>query len=159
MTGLDVLRACERYDTDMRRLQLSYDIAMDAATRVTPRYGADTGGGGSAAGSAQERFALRAAQVSRRMDARRAMYAQELAEASRLLGEMEAATADVLYRRMIAGRTVKEIATEDDCTIDSVRGRLSRGRALLAGMSSALDADWTYQEQDARYRQRPPVDK
>ena len=36
MNGLDVLKQCERYREDMARLRTSYNLALDAATRVTP---------------------------------------------------------------------------------------------------------------------------
>lgn len=149
-----MLTMCERYAGDMRRLKLSYDMAMDAATRVTPRMDGNGGGRSSDVRSAPERFAVKAEGITRRMDARRAMYAMELQEAANLLEQLPPDMASVLYRRMIEGRTVKEIALELDASVDSVRARLLRGRVALSAMSSALDADWDYREMDARYRQK-----
>ena len=154
MTGLDVLIACERYRGDMQRLRTAYNVAMDAATRVTPRMDRDGGGRSSEVSSAPERFAVRAEGLSRRMDARRAMYAQELLEASVLLEQLPPDMASVLYRRMVEGRTVKEIAVERDCSVDAVRGLLSRGRVALSGMPSQLDADWDYRDEDRKYPQK-----
>ena len=90
MTGLDVLRACERYAGDMQRLTLQYQIAMDAATRVTPRLDGNSGGRSSDVRSAPERFAVKAEGLTKRMDARRAMYAMELEEAANLLERLVA---------------------------------------------------------------------
>ena len=154
MTGLEVLRACERYAGDMRRLQVALDIAKDAATRITPAYGAQAGGRGGDRMSAPERFALRAEGLTRRMDARRAMYALELAEAARLLETMEPLTARMLYLRMIGGLTVKQVSTETDVGLDSVRGILARGRAQLSGMDSGLDRDMTWREMHERYAEK-----
>jgi DNA-directed RNA polymerase specialized sigma24 family protein len=154
MTGLEVLTMCERYAGDMRRLKLSYDMAMDAATRVTPRMDGNGGGRSSDVRSAPERFAVKAEGISRRMDARRAMYALELQEAANLLEQLPPDMASVLYRRMIDGRTVKEIAVELDLTVDSVRGKLARGRTALSGMASELDGDWDYREMETRFRQK-----
>lgn len=154
MTGLEVLTMCERYAGDMRRLKLMYDMAMDAATRVTPRMDGNGGGRSSDVRSAPERFAVKAEGVSRRMDARRGMYALELQEAANLLERLPPDMASVLYRRMIDGRTVKEIAIELDVSVDAVRARLSRGRSALSGMDSELDADWDYRELSAKYARK-----
>lgn len=154
MTGLDVLRACERYAGDMQRLTLQYQIALDAATRVTPRLNGNGGGRSSDVRSAPERFAVRAEGLSRRMDARRALYALELDEAVNLLGTLHPDMAALLYARMIDGKTVKEIAVDRDLSVDAVRGMLSRGRAALAGKTSRLDEDWDYRELDAKYRRK-----
>lgn len=154
MTGLDVLIACERYKGDMQRLTTAYNVAMDAATRVTPRMDRDGGGRSSEVSSAPERFAVRAEGLSRRMDARRAMYAQELLEASLMLEQLPPELSGIVYRRMIGGRTVKEIAVELDLSVDAVRARLSRGRVALSGLSSGLDDDWDYQELSCKYRQK-----
>lgn len=154
MTGLEVLTMCERYAGDMRRLKLSYDMAMDAATRVTPRMDGNGGGRSSDVRSAPERFAVKAEGITRRMDARRAMYALELQEAANLLEQLPPDMASVLYRRMIDGRTVKEIAIELDVSVDAVRARLSRGRTSLSGLSSELDKDWDYAELTAKYQRK-----
>lgn len=154
MTGLEVLTMCERYAGDMRRLKLSYDMAMDAATRVTPRMDGNGGGRSSDVRSAPERFAVKAEGISRRMDARRAMYALELQEAANLLEQLQPDMASVLYRRMIDGRTVKEIAIELDVSVDAVRARLARGRTALSGMASELDKDWDYGELTVKYQRK-----
>jgi len=154
MTGLDVLRACERYAGDMQRLTLQYQIAMDAATRVTPRLDGNSGGRSSDVRSAPERFAVKAEGLTKRMDARRAMYAMELEEAANLLERLPPDMAAILNRRMIDGKTVKEIAVEMDVSVDAARAKLSRGRTSLSGMPSRLDEDWDYREQEARYRQK-----
>ena len=154
MTGLEVLTMCERYAGDMRRLKLSYDMAMDAATRVTPRMDGNGGGRSSDVRSAPERFAVKAEGISRRMDARRAMYALELQEAANLLERLAPDMASVIYRRMIDCRTVKEIAVELDVSVDAVRARLSRGRTALSGMSSGLDDDWDYRDLSAKYARK-----
>ena len=154
MTGLEVLRACERYAGDMRRLKLQYDLAMDAATRITPRMDGNGGGRSSDVRSAPERFAVKAEGITRRMDARRAMYALELAEAANLLERLPVDMAAILSRRMIDGRTVKEIAIELDVSVDAARAKLSRGRTSLSGITSGLDDDWDYREQESRYRQK-----
>ena len=154
MTGLDVLRACERYAGDMQRLTLQYQIAMDAATRVTPRLDGNGGGRSSDVRSAPERFAVKAEGITRKMDARRAMYALELDEAVTLLESLHPDMAALLYARMIDGKAVKEIAVDRDLSVDAVRGMLSRGRAALAGKTSRLDEDWDYRELAAKYRRK-----
>lgn len=154
MTGLDVLRACERYAGDMQRLKLHYDMAMDAATRVTQRLDGNGGGKSSEVSSAPERFAVRAEGILRRMEARRTMYALELQEAANLLERLPADMAGMIYRRMVEGKTVKELAVDDDTSVDAVRGLLTRGRTALSGMPSSLDGDWNYLEQEGRYRHK-----
>ena len=82
------------------------------------------------------------------------MYALELAEAANLLERLPVDMAAILSRRMIDGKTVKEIAIELDVSVDAARAKLSRGRTSLSGMTSGLDDDWDYREQEGRYRQK-----
>ena len=154
MTGLDVLVRCERYAGDMQRLKLSYDMAMDAAMRVSPRMDGNGGGKSAERTSAPERFAVKAEGLSRKMFARKSMYAMELEEAANLLERLPIAQAKVVNLRMIEGKTVKEIAIARDCTVDAARALLSRGRVALSSMPSSLESDWDYQDEERKYRQK-----
>ena len=154
MNGLEVLTFCKRYPVDMKKLTQSYAIAMDAATRITPRMDGNGGIRSSDVRSAPEQFAVRAESLSQRMEARRSMYALELQEATALLELIHPETASVLYSNMICGKTIKEIAVEMDASIDSIRARLARGRTALSTLDSSLDHDPEYQEKAAQYQRK-----
>lgn len=146
MTGLDVLRRCAAYETEMARLRQQHALAMDAATRVSPSLDRD-GGRSSEVSSKAERFAVKADWLERRMIARRWLYAQELDEAARLLPQLEIAAAEAIRLVMISGQTVRQTAGEMRRSEDAVRALLRRGRLQLAALSSALDQDPEYAEQ------------
>ena len=153
MNGVDVMTSCRRFPADMAKLELSYSMAMDAATQISPRLDGSRSRSADAC-SAPERFAIKAQSLSRRMDARRSMYALELNEAATMLETLPTETANVLYRNMITGKTIKEIAIEMDNTVEAVRARLARGRNALSCMESALDQDPESQQLETQFRQK-----
>lgn len=146
MNGLDVLRRCAAYESEMERLRQQVALAMDAATRVSPSLDRD-GGRSSDVRSKAETFAARADWLDRRMIARRWLYAQELDEASRLLPQISPAPAEAVRLVMISGETVRMAAGEMRRSEDAVRALLRRGRQELAALPSALDQDPEYAEQ------------
>lgn len=155
MDGLETLRQCEAYARDMERLRVSYQMALEAATRTTPRLDAD-GGGRSGVSNAPERFAERADWIRRRMDARRAMYAMELDAAADLMELLPPDIADALRLVMIEGDTIRQAAGHMGKSVDGVRYLLRRGRQLAMGVDGLL-VSAEYRDMAARYRRRSPM--
>ena len=152
MNGLDVLKQCERYREDMARLRTSYNLALDAATRVTPTLSGMPGRSGSPT-VRPERFALQSDAIERRMSARRAMYALELSEAACLLEMLtQPYLAECIRLRMIENEPIKGVAEKVDRSVDGVRSALRRARLELSAMQSPLGEDMDYADVCGKYR-------
>lgn len=128
---MDVLARCRAYDKDMARLRLRLACARDAVTRIT--RSADTTGHGGAEDKMGE-YAGRADAIEREMTERRALYAQDLETAARLVASLEPAQGRVMHMRMVRMMTERETAAALRISTDSVRGLYRRGRKALEGM-------------------------
>lgn len=154
MNGLDVLKQCQGYAGDVTRLRVALASAMDGATGATAAMNPNGGGRPSEKLSRQERFAVRADTLSRRLSAREAMRDMELEEAARLLELIPPEQAEAIYERMIAGRLVREMAERRGKTQDAVRALLRRGKDSLRPLPSSLGEDLDYQDLRRQYLDR-----
>lgn len=128
MTGMDVLRRCREYKTDMARLQLRLGCARDAATRIT-RSADVTGhaGGGDRMGE----FAAKVDAIEREMRERSIQYARDIATAAQLVTRIDPTQGQVMHLRLVRGLTVRQTAAEMHMGESCVKGLYRRGREAL----------------------------
>lgn len=131
MTGMDVMRRCRAYESDMARLRLRLRVAQDAATRTT-RSPETAGRGGS--GDRMGDYAARADAIYREMREREAQYRQDIDLAARLIAKLEPDQGTVIYLRMVRGMTMRQIAAELHTSESSAKGFFRRGCAALSAM-------------------------